>query len=278
MRLLVPYLLFELINLALSWLAILYLHNHLELDKAFLCIVEGINDRAVYEGVSGRLWFLPCLFFSDMLAFSLLTALRQRGVLAAAALLAAASFGLHYCYSQRLPLPLDAALMGTCFVLVGYAGRPLYVKCAERAGRSRRALFFTLMALAYLGAVWCNPECLLMFDDTYGNYLLAIAGAVAAFCVVMMLARTFSRRFSETHAGFFAWLRSISLWYGINSLAVYPIHVWVVNILKYAMNAQPPANCLVFVITLVVTIPVVNFVSGYMPFLLGMPLSKCKNS
>lgn len=270
MRLLVPYFLFELINLALSWLAMPYLHNHLELDKAFLCIVEYINDKGVYTGIAGRLWFLPCLFFSDMLAFALLKAVRQRGVLTAVAvLLAAASYGLHCCCSQRLPLTLDAALMGTCFVLLGYAGRPVYVKCAERAGRIGRALFFAMAALAYPCAVWCNPECILMFDDKYGNYPLAIAGSLAAFCVTMMLARALEGRVAETHSGFLAKLRSLFLWYGINSLAVYPIHVWVVNILKYTMGPQAPANYLLFVIALFATIPVVNFVREYMPFLLG---------
>lgn len=275
MRLLVPYFLFELINLALSWLAMPYLHNHLELDKAFLCIVECINDKGVYEGISGRLWFLPCLFFSDMLAFALLKTVKSRAFLTAAAVvLTTASLGLHCCYGQRLPLTLDAALMGTCFVLVGYAGRPIYVKYAERAGRFGRALFFALALLAYLGAVWCNPECIQMFDDRYGNYPLAIVGSVAAFCVVMMLARAFSGRVTEPQTGFLAWLRSLSLWYGINSLAVFPIHFWVVNTLKYAMNTQPPANYLLFVIALFATIPVVNFVREFMPFLLGMGHSK----
>lgn len=275
MRLLVPYFLFELINLALSWLAMPYLHNHLELDKAFLCIVECINDKGVYEGISGRLWFLPCLFFSDMLAFALLKAVKSRGFLTAAAVaLAIASYGLHSRYGQRLPLTLDAALMGTCFVLAGYAGRPIYVKYAERAGRLGRALFFALVLLAYLGAVWCNPECIQMFDDRYGNYPLAIAGSVAAFCVVMMLARAFSGRVTELQTGFLAWLRSLSLWYGINSLAVFPIHFWVVNTLKYVMNTQSPANYLLFVIALFATIPVVNFVREFMPFLLGTGRSK----
>lgn len=275
MRLLVPYFLFELINLALSWLAMPYLHNHLELDKAFLCVVECINDKGVYEGISGRLWFLPCLFFSDMLAFAMLKAVKGRGVLTAVAvLLAVASYGLHSCYGQRLPLTLDVALMGACFVLVGYAGRPIYVKYAERAGRSGGALFFALALLAYLGAVWSNPECIRMFDDRYGNYPLAIVGSVAAFCVVMMLARAFSGCVTGTQTGFLAWLRSLSLWYGINSLAVFPIHFWVVNILKYVMNTQPPANYLLFAIALFATIPAVNFVREFMPFLLGTGRSK----
>lgn len=274
LRLLLPYFLFELINLAFSCLVTPLVHNHLELDQGFLCIVKCINDKGVYEGISGRLWFLPCLFFSDVVAFCLLKAVRRRCVLlAVTVLLAVASHRLHCCHVQRFPLTLDIALMGTCFVLAGYLVRPLYVKWAERACKWWRRLFFAVMTLVYLAAIFANPEDILMFDDKYGNYVFAALGSIAAFCMVMMLAGFFAGRVNGNTRGALACVRSISLWYGINSLAVYPIHIWVVNVLKYVMGAQPPVNGILFVFALFATIPVVNCVRVYMPFLLGMPRS-----
>ncbi len=275
MRLLVPYFLFELVNLALSWLAMPFLHNHVELDKAFVSIIECVNDKTVYEGISGRLWFLPCLFFSDMLVFVSLKIIKgSKKLLALAALLVSASYAWHCCGGQRLPLTLDIALMGAFFVLVGYVGRPLYAKCAERESRWWWGMFFAVMVLVYGCSALCNSEDILMYDDRYGNYILAIAGAIAGFCLVMMLGRFFVSKVSAGARGILDWFRSLSLWYGINSLAVFPIHFWVVNILKYAMNTQPPYNCVLFILALFATIPLVNFVRDYMPFLLGMAYAK----
>ena len=263
MRLLVPYFLFELANLVLSFLAMPILHNHLTLAGALECIAGCFNDKEMYSGISGRLWFLPCLFFADLFAFALLKHTSRKSVAFVAALaMSAGSYLLATRYGKQLPMTLDTALMGTCFILLGYVCQESVQAVCRLRGLAWACILAATIA-AYLAAVYANPGQILMFRNEYGSYPAAIAGALAGFYATMMMSGRYAGK--EGHS----WFRRISLWYGKNSLAAYPVHVWAVNIGKYALPQTPPLNLATFAIACLATIPIVNLIRTYAPFMLG---------
>lgn len=271
-RLVLPYFIFEFINLALSYLVIPVLHNHIELGDALVSIVTCINDKAGYSGVCNRLWFLPCLFVSDVFAFIILRATKRKLVIWGAALAAAgASYALHATTGCRLPFTVDTALMGTCFVLIGYCTGAWIQRLTQGNTPARNWATALVLSIPYAGFVYMNPDLVKMFDNTYGNYACAVIGSMLAYAAVMAAAKAFADAAACVRSGrVFQFFRKLLLWLGINSLAVFLVHVWLARIFRYTVCSTPPWNLLIFALTLAVCIPAVNFVCSYMPFLLGV--------
>lgn len=271
MRLVLPYFIFELINLVLSYLVMPLLHNRIELGDALVSIATCINNKAAYSGVCLRLWFLPCLFVSDVFAFMILRATGRKLLLWGAALATAiASYTLHVTLGCRFPFTVDTALMGTCFVLIGYCTGTWISHLMQGntpAGNWTTAL---VLSIPYAGVVYLNTDLIRMFENMYGNYICAIAGSMLAYAAVMAAAKAFADTTASGHRGTLSqFFRKLMLWLGINSLAVFLVHVWLAKIFRFTVCSTPPWNLLIFALTVAVCIPAVNFVCGYAPFLLG---------
>lgn len=271
MRLVLPYFIFEFINLVLSYLVAPVLHNHIELGDALLSIATCINDKAGYSGVCNRLWFLPCLFVSDVFAFTILRATGKKLILWGAAIAAAgASYAIHVTLSCRLPFTMDTALMGICFVLIGFCTGAWLQHMTQGKTPAENWATAMIVSIPYAGFVYLNPDLIKMFDNTYGNYASAVIGSMLAYAAVMAAAKAFADTAARGwYRKVFHFFRKLLLWLGINSLAVFLAHVWLARIFRFTVCSTPPCNLVIFSLTLAVCIPAVNFICNYAPVLLG---------
>lgn len=120
-RLLVPYFLFECVNLLLWQMVLVYQRGWQDVSEAIKSIVFVVNTDS-YMGFYGRLWFLPCLFVADILFFAIRSHCRgrkQRFWLFFGILLILSWFTSKQ-LPFRLPFTLDTGLMAAAFMILGY--------------------------------------------------------------------------------------------------------------------------------------------------------------
>ncbi len=91
--------------------------------------------------------------------------------------------------------------------------------------------------------------------------LCAISGSVIAFIVSKYLFFLLNK---------ITIINDLFFWYGINSLAVFPIHLTIKVFSKPLLAIVGLNNWIcILILMFVLTIPIVNFISNYLPFMLG---------
>lgn len=268
-RLIVPYFLFEGLNLAV-WSGCLILQGGWQdLSEAGIAILSCRNTLG-YTGYYGRLWFWPCMFVSDILFSGILRiAPRKEGFRKT---FLGAMIVLTLCISwvtcnvlpERLPFTTDTAFMATAFLLIGYLFGNQIQWLVEK-GHFLADLCILLISLAAMRHLVLHGQIsMLMYENQYGHYantVLAACFGMAAFLILTKWLYTFC---SKTGFG-----KDFVLWYGYNSLCTFPVHlsikmfIWEVFPTSFRRwYIQLPAM-------LLVNIPLVNCISRYFPFLLG---------
>lgn len=283
-RLIIPYLLFELISLIgtmimerLSNTMGLNTGYHIELPYALSDILLCI-ETVRYYGITNRFWFLPCIFFSDVI-FMLINGLikkkhvKESSVSWAYLSIAIIFFLISYVESQlvhiRLPLTLDICLMSIGFIALGAASTK-YIERFQKTNRLHNLLMTFLFSLGLLIFVQLNSEGVYMYRNSYGNYIYAIIGAVFGvlsfinfiFTVEKMLPKKFLQNLSD------------------NSLSFYPLHLQVLFVFSVILRFLELRDTfwllsiIKFVIVLPITIIGLKLIDRFFPILGGKYLSK----
>ena len=265
-RLIVPYFCFEILNLLLYLLFQRYLEkSYFTIGEAFVSIVACINNN--YIGLYGRLWFLPAIFFSSV--FSYLIKTHSKGNPSIIAAWCAVMFVLSYVSSRiiphRLPFTIDTAFLGAAFSLIGY----LFGNAIKNVFDNRNYwLDFLFLAVSAVVFVLCDqiadPVCL-MYDNQYNDFPFMVICAIAGSAIVFIFAKYL----------FFATdklplLKKLILWYSNNSLAFFPMHltVKIFSIIPlFYLSCYHWSSLLTMMF--IFTVPAVNFITLYMPFMLG---------
>ena len=160
-RILVPYFGFELIIMCLSMICVRNNFNLLQNVKSILLCIN-LNTSA---GIVLRLWFLPCIFVSEIYFYIVNKGLKNSKVRYLVPLFFfAASKVFNIITDARLPFTLDVSLMGTGFICCGY----YFYDVVERIGRKMNKI----------QNVICNAVLMIVYIlSTYRTATACVHGA-----------------------------------------------------------------------------------------------------
>lgn len=269
LRLVVPYFLFEGLNLAVWSISLLLQGGWQDLSEAIRAIVYCLNTEA-YTGYYGRLWFWPCMFVSDILFSCILRlAPRRQGLrktFLAAMVLVTLLISWITCkiLPERLPFAADTAFMATAFLIMGYLFGSLIQWLIQKAHlwADICVLLPSLLAMRYL--VLYGHTAMLMYDNQYGHFVNTVCAACCGILVFLILAKWLYHACCRTGFG-----KDLVLWYGYHSLATFPVHLsikmWIWQVFPLSFRKW----YILLPAMLLLNIPLVNCITRYFPFLLG---------
>ena len=267
--LMIPNWLFELVDLLLWCILCAVFSKPLPLN-ALKPILLCVRNEGDWGGLVGSFWFLPCMFVCSLLFFGIRQIVKSKAGLLTVAL---ALFGLSWLTIRyqtfRFPLHADAAIFGTAFMILGYA----LGEWIRFVFRERHWLPDLALLLLCSGIVWIagrNGAVLYMFLNDCRNMLLVIPAALAGSAAFFILCKYLFKAVSRCKT-LFAFVK----WYGFNSLAVFPVHLFLTCVEYLNIPGLSMDYWLSFWIFLsVCSVPVVNFITHYLPFMLGKPYPK----
>lgn len=264
--LLVPYTCFGLLRagavLIAGWAGLVEPGNPLEL---FGGIAVSLRKTAWSAG----LWFLPCLFVSEMLFYGLLRLARGSGGRAAALFLAASLAGGVYATLGGPVLPWGIDVSCTCAALlgVGYLTRT----CAKRLRRCARpaaalVLLAVNLASGALHFAWTGRQVDL-YAGEIGLYPLFWIAALSGIGAAVIAAKLL-------HCGKLLGLvgRNSIIFYALHQSLALPLVSWMAARLL-PLPESPVLHALywlgVAVLACGLLVPVSVLIAGKLPFLLG---------
>lgn len=277
-RLLLPYFLFEGVNLLL-WIvyqAQFGIRQNVadSLLSIFLC------TNRYYTGFYGRLWFWPCLFVCELYFYWIRKWTKEnKGLLW---VVAAVMLGLSWCTTRlevRLPLATDAACMAEVFFIAGFAMKDGICWLIKQRKWLLDLLIGCVLLYLLRKSVLDGGGYYLMFENCYGPLLWSVLGAFSGSGIFLIIAKWLYHLLNRIRIG-----KQLILWYGTNSLAVFPVHLaiktGIADILYYRVLASNigillqysghmTAWYVLFPAMLVGSVPIVNIITCYFPFLLG---------
>lgn len=239
--LLVPYLAYELI-----FVVIFGLRNGFD----FTALSGNAWDGLLLNPLNTPLWFLICLFFSELILILFLKLFQKSWI---AALLCLALYLLPFfaesgCYGMELLLKTCSALG---FLALGYFTAGLLQK-------TELPLYLILPTLAVSGiAAWYNGKTGINKLTFHNPMLFTFCAAVTSFCLLFLLKK----------------LRLPLLeFFGKNTLPILGLHIIVLRIFQQALGFSTDTifgglAALVFICLLLT--PVCLFLNRYLPILAG---------
>lgn len=264
-RLIVPYFLFELLNLVL-WLGNYKITGggtEYSIIESIISIVTCVNNG--YTGMYGRLWFLPCMFVADIYARIVLSYCSQSRmkVLTAILIFMGISWLIVNRTNIRLPFTVDTAFMAAAFILIGYLSGDFINDILQNNNFFVKIMLFAMFGLYTLYAIKIGNVQMLMYINEYGEYTFTILAAISgsfAFICIMSVVYEVMKKYNIP--------QNFIVWYDTNSLVTFPIHLTIKIFVLY--HLKPLGRWYVlFVIMLFLNIPIVNIISRYFPIMAG---------
>ena len=262
-RLIVPYFAFEIINYILWVGGCIIKRKPIPTVSALVNILYCISTEE-YTGFS-RLWFLPCMFVCSC-AFWLLLKVSKKNKLCLS-VFAIALFVLSWCVSRfvpfRLPMTVDTALMALPFLIIGYICGEILAKLLA-SKKIPIDIVIVLCCSAVLIFSNMHGARMAMYINKYGNYIFSVTAALAGSVIFLVVVKYIYLLFKKL-----SFLNNFVLWFGYNSLAIFPVHLEIKCVLT--MVGLPLMNRWPVLLTAMVvfTIPIVNIITNYFSFLLG---------
>lgn len=154
-----------------------------------------------------------------------------------------------------------------------YKGRYLWDLFEKRNYLLDIVLFMLSGILFVLCNKYADPVCY-MYINEYHDFPFMVICAVCGTMPVFIFAKYFMHIL-----GNISFIKNIILWYSINSLTVFPVHL-TIKVLFIPLLSKLGMNnwfCL-FLLMFVLTIPIVNIINIYFPFIAGnFSYKKVKN-
>lgn len=161
---------------------------------------------------------------------------------------------------------IDKSFMAAAFILLGKICKPLALYLLNGVRLSYYIIIFLCSVLVYFSVIH-NSQDVLMFLNQYGDYSWFFISSLSGIIASILLARIIEAILSKEGLVY-----KFLLWTGYNSLALFPVHVTVLIFLRLSgfYDIIGVDNFLIhFVIALGTGIPLSNFISKYLPWLLG---------
>lgn len=266
LRLIVPYIIFEFINLIMHFGIVLILGEELfSFGNAIVSILLCKNNP--YGGLLGRLWFLPTLFFCSLFSYLIKAISGKKNYIVA--LFAILMILLSYISSTvipfRLPFTIDTAFLATAFFLIGH----LFGKFINQYLNTNKyfydALGFVIFsAIFVVSNIYATPGCY-MSANKYQDFIFMIFAALSGTALVFIFAKLLMPVFKKVN-----FINNLILWYSVNSLAVFPVHLTIKILSIRVLNFINLNNwAILFLCMLIFTIPIVNIITEYFPIMIG---------
>lgn len=238
---------------------------------------EGIlfNIYTIIFSVSGYLvntplWFLPCLFITDLLfLISKKYFKHDYKVLFLIILLSIIGFLYNTYIPFRMPWGIDIAFTGVVFYSAGYFFKKNYKNTLLRTNYS----FIVVLFLTHIILSFTNPR-VDMYKLIYNNYFLFYTSAFSGIL---------------TYIYIFKMIRpsKILMFYGRNSLSILGFHYLIISVLRYSfpplltyLNLHINENTLFIiniVFTLILIVPVIAVTNKYFPYVAGKNRQQINN-
>lgn len=263
-QLLIPYFFFEFSNMLIWYIQCIVNDREANLLFAFRDIFFCL-DTSAYAGLYGRLWFLPGMFFASIyFAITKKLCTDRKWMFA---IYAALFLGISWCTATILPFSLpfrmDTAFYGTFFIIMGYTlGK--YIPWFLSRKPMHIVIVLSLALSVMLVCIKTGAAQCFMFQNTYGNYGCTLITAICGCCVFFVFGKNLLPALNKTPL-----VKKIVLWYGLNSTLVYPVHPTIRFVMWFFL---PPEWCqwyFIFAAMFFLTIPIVNFLTIYLPFITG---------
>lgn len=279
LRLIVPYFLFEGVNL-LVWSVSLFLQGGWQdVTEAVTAILTCINTEG-YTGYYGRLWFWPCMFVSDIYFYWILRFAPKKEIARKTYLffMILAMFGISWYTSKmlpsQLPFTIDTAFMATAFLLTGYLFGHAITWLTQKDHRFADIGLLLVSIPVMSRAISQCGSTFMMFINSYGHYGHSVCAALCGILITLILSKWLYRLVSGRTL-----IINTVLWYGYNSLATFPIHlsvkIWIYQTFPLSYRQWYILLPAMFFLN----IPLVNLVTKYCPFMLGkIPFLQQKKS
>ena len=261
-RLMIPYFMFELLNM-LIWFVICNFSS----DYVFSlkgCIKSiALCTNTNYGGMYGRLWFLPCMFFADIYTKIILSyhPNKKLWIITAISLFFGISWIITTFCPYRFPMTTDTAFMAAAFILMGHLTGDFIKEITKDRNVFLKILLCVILLLCEVYAIKLGNVSMLMFINSYGEYVVTIFAAICGSLSYLCLMSTIYQILKNA-----TFLKNTICWYGVNSLVTFPVHLTILFVLKRVTQFE---WYLLFILTLIFNILIVNFITNYTPFMLG---------
>lgn len=223
-RLLIPYFLYVLLYFLYDGLQNVVLGKTIDLGKEFLGIFVQMRGTPFSIG----LWFLPLLFLSEMIAYTLIHQKKATQYLGIFALMLI-SFSYAITVRQVLPWGADAAPIAAVFIWCGYQ-----YQCSVNLKEPLKGHIPYITAVICIGAFVINllaggvntfisGQCVDMHKMMYGDPLLYLIAAFSGIFFVVTVSQLLSKR---------PW--HFAQFIGKNTLHIYCLHGLVLAVIKKA--------------------------------------------
>lgn len=217
------------------------------------------------------LWFLPCLFLSEMLLLLLPKKKSPKFLLLTFLSLSVVGSIVNYIFQKPLIFNLDIVLISSSFIILGnYLKQynPKHMKATIAIA------LLVYIPFAYLSAKSTDFRGIDMYDCRFGNYLYFYIAAIAAIYVIFQI---FKKLPNSKFLSFF----------GKNTMLIYCSHRIILNgifqvfdKMNFLAQDEPTIlylrSAIAIVLVCMICIPLIFFVNKYCPFIIGKSFSISK--
>lgn len=270
-RLMIVYFVFGLFDVTLYYLLGLVTHKPYNILMAILGVATG-QYGFVPDAFSGIYWFLMVMFVADLMIYPIKKYFRNHRV----ALLGGAVLFLllSYVSTHYYPIPLftiDKSFMAAAFLLFGGFCKPLAQYLADLKLRWGEVFTILLGVIGICFSRSMNNHLVLMYLNQYGDYQWFLMGAFSGIIAALLLGKHMYILFSRRKGLFYR----LTMWIGFNSLVLFPVHLEVKQYFVKLYGYFGINHWFLLLITmLLISIPICNFITYYMPWVLGQSKKK----
>lgn len=277
-KILVPYIMFGLISY-LYWVLIeRNLRNQTvsPIDALINLFIAQPGENSYIFNVA--LWFLPCLFITDILFYFLKRKLKKDKILAVFVI----SFStIGYIYTKldfiRLPLCIDISFMAIVFYFLGYMWKNKWeVIFKEKVKKYLLNIIIVGICMILTIIVSQINHGMNMFEGNYNNYFLMYLCAIAGTLMVYLISKIISQN-------------KILEFLGRNSLIIMCIHEpikrIVIEVIHRISNIQVDILrmnaifiILITICIILVMLPIILVINKFFPLLIGKNSNIYKNA
>lgn len=277
LTLIVPYFIFGIALFAFWDAALLALHRQTEMRSITNLITSILWNNANASAFGVIQWFLPCLFFAEII-FAFLLKISKNNIILLwgdIILLSISGYWIPLTLDIRLPWALDCALMASAFYGLGWIVKKMLIleKISKLIKKKKVICWFIIVviAIAMIPSVFYNGE-VNMRTVTYGNYFLYIVNAVIYSFLIILVSMLLEQMLNHNKGC------EVLKWIGRNTLVVLLLNSTCVRVYEVLFGSLLDklnetvvfwVNGIVAVIITIACVLMSEFINKYCPCLIG---------
>lgn len=220
----------------------------------------------IYES---RLWFLPCLFISNVLICALFKLFNKSlvALFAAGLIFSLIGIGLNIKYDKLiLPWSIDASLMICIFIIVAIIIREKNLLNIILKKKFVVLYFLLYILFTYLNFLYNNNKRIDIYEADYGNYLYFYITSFTGIFIVLKIAYNIGTN-------------KMLEFFGKNSLIIYVMHyiylTFAFQIVKYIpliyndTITKIISGLIVTLLCIIASIPTSKIINRFLPWSIG---------